>query len=195
MLDFTATTSPGSAPSPPRAAELLNFYRGGTVSMQPVSPAPARHDTRTLRGWQRRALVKYLGAEPRDFLAVATPGSGKTAFALRIAAELLGHRAVEQITVVVPTEHLKIQWAQAAGRQGTLAGPEVLQLQPPDLAGVPRRSRHLRPGGRASRRCTGCAPSSARRWSSSTRSTTAVTPRPGATPSGRHSATPPADLP
>lgn len=42
-----------------------------------------------LRAWQRRALVRYLTAKPRDFLMVATPGSGKTAFALRIASELL----------------------------------------------------------------------------------------------------------
>jgi superfamily II DNA or RNA helicase len=76
-----------------------------------------------LRGWQRRALVRYLAAQPRDFLAVATPGSGKTAFALRVAAELLGHRAVEQITVVVPTEHLKVQWALAAQRHGLALDP------------------------------------------------------------------------
>ncbi|WP_163747863.1 hypothetical protein [Mycobacterium noviomagense] len=37
--------------------------------------------TRALRGWQRRALVRYLTAKPRDFLLVATPGAGKTAFA------------------------------------------------------------------------------------------------------------------
>jgi superfamily II DNA or RNA helicase len=41
--------------------------------------------TRALRGWQRRASVRYLTAKPRDFLLVATPGA-KTAFALRIAA-------------------------------------------------------------------------------------------------------------
>jgi superfamily II DNA or RNA helicase len=41
---------------------------------------------RPLRGWQRRAMVKYLAGQPRDFLAVATPGSGKTTFALRVAA-------------------------------------------------------------------------------------------------------------
>ena len=51
--------------------------------------------TQALRGWQRRALVKYLAAKPRDFLAVATPGAGKTTFALRIVAELLGDGTVE----------------------------------------------------------------------------------------------------
>ncbi|OBJ34169.1 hypothetical protein A5621_19325 [Mycobacterium colombiense] len=80
--------------------------------------------TGVLRGWQRRALVKYLAAQPRDFLAVATPGSGKTTFALRVAAELLGQRAVEHVTVVVPTEHLKVQWAQAAQRYGLALDPK-----------------------------------------------------------------------
>ncbi|WP_394334594.1 DEAD/DEAH box helicase [Mycobacterium avium] len=76
-----------------------------------------------MRGWQRRALVKYLTAQPRDFLAVATPGSGKTTFALRIAAELLAQRAVAQVTVVVPTEHLKVQWARAAAGVGIELDP------------------------------------------------------------------------
>jgi superfamily II DNA or RNA helicase len=76
-----------------------------------------------LRGWQRRALVKYLAAKPRDFLAVATPGAGKTTFALRIVAELLAEGTVETVTIVVPTEHLKIQWAQAAARVGIALDP------------------------------------------------------------------------
>jgi len=86
--------------------------------------ADAAPSTQALRGWQRRALVKYLAAKPRDFLAVATPGSGKTTFALRIAAELLAENAVEQVTVVVPTEHLKVQWAQAAARAGIALDPK-----------------------------------------------------------------------
>ncbi|KMO79288.1 hypothetical protein BST22_12700 [Mycolicibacterium chubuense] len=86
--------------------------------------ADAAPSTQTLRGWQRRALVKYLSAQPRDFLAVATPGSGKTTFALRIVAELLAQRTVEAVTIVVPTEHLKIQWAQAAARQGIALDPK-----------------------------------------------------------------------
>jgi superfamily II DNA or RNA helicase len=69
-------------------------------------------------------LVRYLAAQPRDFLAVATPGSGKTAFALRVAGELLADGAVEQLTVVVPTEHLKTQWALAAARVGIALDPK-----------------------------------------------------------------------
>ena len=80
--------------------------------------------TRALRGWQRRALVRYLTAKPRDFLLVATPGAGKTAFALRIAAELLADRSVDAITVVVPTEHLKTQWALAAAADGIALDPK-----------------------------------------------------------------------
>ncbi|KUI29886.1 hypothetical protein AU196_03065 [Mycobacterium sp. IS-1742] len=86
--------------------------------------AYAAPDTQALRGWQRRALVRYLAARPRDFLAVATPGAGKTTFALRIAGELLPVDTVERVTVVVPTEHLKIQWALAASRVGIALDPK-----------------------------------------------------------------------
>ncbi|PPJ23545.1 hypothetical protein C5E45_28775 [Nocardia nova] len=72
----------------------------------------------SLRAWQRRALTRYLTTKPRDFLAVATPGAGKTTFALRLATELLTDRTVDQVTVVAPTEHLKHQWSAAAARIG-----------------------------------------------------------------------------
>src|SRR6478609_8130561 len=81
-------------------------------------------DTQALRSWQRRALVRYLAAQPRDFLAVATPGSGKTAFALRVAGELLAEGTVDRVTVAVPTEHLKIQWALAAAGVGIALDPK-----------------------------------------------------------------------
>ncbi|WP_230689636.1 DEAD/DEAH box helicase [Catellatospora paridis] len=63
-------------------------------------------------------MVEYLRRRSPDFLAVATPGAGKTTFALRIAAELLADGSVDAVTVVAPTEHLKLQWAQAAARVG-----------------------------------------------------------------------------
>ena len=81
-----------------------------------VAESPAAQ--RPLRAWQRRALTKYLAAKPKDFLAVATPGAGKTTFGLRVAAELLADRTIESITIVAPTEHLKHQWAQAAAAVG-----------------------------------------------------------------------------
>ena len=76
-----------------------------------------------LRAWQRSALVSYLRTNPRDFLAVATPGAGKTTFALRIASELLTSGVVQGVTVVAPTEHLKLQWALAAARVGIMLDP------------------------------------------------------------------------
>src|SRR5215207_3247183 len=76
-----------------------------------------------LRTWQRRALSAYLLKRPTDFLAVATPGAGKTTFALRVAAELLADRTVAAVTVVTPTEHLKNQWAQAAAALGIPLDP------------------------------------------------------------------------
>ena len=85
--------------------------------------ASAAPSTQALRSWQRRALVKYLAAKPRDYLAVATPGAGKTTFALRIAGELLAEGVVERITIVVPTEHLKVQWAQAGAAAGIALDP------------------------------------------------------------------------
>ncbi len=68
-------------------------------------------------------MEKYLTEQPRDFLAVATPGAGKTTFALTVAAELLGRRIIDRITIVAPTEHLKVQWAEAAGRAGIPIDP------------------------------------------------------------------------
>ncbi len=88
-----------------------------TASDVPVhAPAP-------LRSWQRAALVSYLRQAPRDFLAVATPGAGKTTFALRIASELLSAGVVQSVTVVAPTEHLKAQWALAAAKVGLSLDP------------------------------------------------------------------------
>ena len=86
---------------------------------QLVSP-----ETRPLRAWQRSALARYLATSPQDFLAVATPGAGKTTFALRVAAELLRDRMIDAVTVVTPTEHLKYQWASAAVASGIAIDPE-----------------------------------------------------------------------
>jgi superfamily II DNA or RNA helicase len=69
-----------------------------------------------LRGWQQHAYAEYFQANKRDFLVVATPGAGKTTYALTVARELLDRREVMSITIVTPTEHLKFQWAQAAAR-------------------------------------------------------------------------------
>ncbi|NYE35224.1 superfamily II DNA or RNA helicase [Nocardioides cavernae] len=77
----------------------------------------------SLRAWQQAAMDTYQSRQPRDFLAVATPGAGKTTFALTVAADLLSRRVVDRITVVAPTEHLKTQWAEAAARAGIPIDP------------------------------------------------------------------------
>ncbi|WP_019192895.1 DEAD/DEAH box helicase [Corynebacterium timonense] len=59
-----------------------------------------------------------MATKPRDFLAVATPGAGKTTFALTLASSLLDDKTVQRVIVVVPTEHLKHQWSDAAKRFG-----------------------------------------------------------------------------
>jgi len=76
-----------------------------------------------LRAWQHAAMTAYFDRLPRDFLAVATPGAGKTTFALSVAAELLGRRLVDRVVVVAPTEHLKVQWAGAAAKAGIPLDP------------------------------------------------------------------------
>ncbi len=86
-------------------------------------PDESASGTPPLRTWQRRALSAYLLRRPVDFLAVATPGAGKTTLALRVAAELLSDRTVAAVTVVTPTEHLKNQWALAAARTGIPLDP------------------------------------------------------------------------
>ncbi|HVU92567.1 MAG TPA: DEAD/DEAH box helicase family protein, partial [Jatrophihabitans sp.] len=72
-----------------------------------------------LRAWQRAALEEYR-SEPRrrDFLVTATPGSGKTTFALTLARHLVDERIVDRVVVVCPTDHLRTQWATAADTAG-----------------------------------------------------------------------------
>jgi superfamily II DNA or RNA helicase len=66
-----------------------------------------------LRKWQREALEKFL-SNNEDFLCVATPGSGKTRFALAAAARSIERGEAVFVVVVVPTKHMRNQWAKAA---------------------------------------------------------------------------------
>ena len=84
-------------------------------------PVPRRR----LRAWQVEALAGYRATASRDFLVTATPGSGKTAFALSLAAELLESREVSRVIVVAPTDHLRTQWAQAALQAGIVLDPTL----------------------------------------------------------------------
>ena len=110
------------------AADGVEEAHFGGFAAEHLSPAyPQRAPWGTaqrLRAWQAEALDRYfaldgpdgVGGGPRDFLAAATPGAGKTTFALRLASELMRRRVIDRIVVVAPTEHLKTQWADAAAR-------------------------------------------------------------------------------
>ncbi|MEX2625820.1 MAG: DEAD/DEAH box helicase family protein [Ilumatobacteraceae bacterium] len=84
--------------------------------------------TVTLRPWQRDAFDAFLASSSPDFLAVATPGAGKTTFALTCARALLAHEprplVPPPVVVVAPTSHLKIQWSLAAHRMGLQLDPD-----------------------------------------------------------------------
>lgn len=115
-----------------RTVDEPHFGSFAAEHLPPSFPQRAPWGTaQRLRAWQAEALDAYFGADgpdgvgkgPRDFLAAATPGAGKTTFALRLASELLRRGVIDRIIVVAPTEHLKTQWADAAGRVGLRLDP------------------------------------------------------------------------
>ncbi len=115
-------TGPASTPQHPSSS--------AASQLPPAFPARAPWGAAgSLRAWQAEAIDLYRERSPRDFLAVATPGAGKTTFALRIATELLESRTVRRVTVVAPTEHLKKQWADAAARVGIRLDPRFSNAQ------------------------------------------------------------------
>jgi superfamily II DNA or RNA helicase len=79
--------------------------------------------TVNLRPWQRAAFDQFRAHDGPDFLAVATPGAGKTTFALACARATLAD-ATRRLVVVAPTSHLKIQWSLAAHRMGLQLDPD-----------------------------------------------------------------------
>ena len=91
-----------------------------------------------LRPWQKAAFDAFVRADARDFLAVATPGAGKTTFALTVARhELAAHGG--RLVVVAPTAHLKLQWARAAASFGLHLDPSWSAADgrlPADMHGV-----------------------------------------------------------
>src|SRR5206468_5267730 len=97
---------------------------GHPMSAQPSVGMPAA-PAMSLRGWQREALARYLAAGTADYLVTATPGAGKTTFALAVAATLLGRRAIDRVIVVCPTDHLRTQWADAASAVGLALDPTL----------------------------------------------------------------------
>jgi len=91
--------------------------------MSTPPPDLDRNASIRLRPWQRAAFDLFRAHERPDFLAVATPGAGKTTFALTCARWALGEQR-RRLIVVAPTSHLKTQWAQAAHRLGLELDPD-----------------------------------------------------------------------
>jgi superfamily II DNA or RNA helicase len=111
--------------------------------MDPDMATAARAETlvpqttsRPLRAWQQAALSSYEEASPKDFLVTATPGAGKTTFALTLAARLLTRREVARVIVVCPTDHLRMQWADAADAMGIALDPNLTNAVGPVRAGT-----------------------------------------------------------
>jgi superfamily II DNA or RNA helicase len=89
-----------------------------------------------LRTWQRAALAAYHQADRSDFLVTATPGAGKTTFALAVAQTLLTRRVIDRVVVVCPTDHLRTQWADAAARIGIELDPTLSNAVGPVRPGL-----------------------------------------------------------
>jgi superfamily II DNA or RNA helicase len=96
--------------------------------------------TYQLRQWQELAYREYLSEDYRDFLLVATPGAGKTLFALRTAHALIQNGTVDRLVVVCPTRHLKEQWTEKAAPIGIHLDPkwgnDRLEAEAADYHGV-----------------------------------------------------------
>jgi superfamily II DNA or RNA helicase len=97
-----------------------------------------------LRPWQRAAFDLFARHEGPDFLAVATPGAGKTTFALTCARWALATER-RRLVVVAPTSHLKMQWALAAHRLGLELDPEWTPAGglAPDVHGLVTTYQHV----------------------------------------------------
>lgn len=70
---------------------------------------------RSPRKWQAEALQAYREKDAQDFLAVVTPGAGKTFWGLAVATTV---EEAERLIVVCPTTEIKNQWGEEAKQFG-----------------------------------------------------------------------------
>lgn len=83
-------------------------------------------DLSNMRAWQSEAIKKYIDMEyPKNYTVAATPGAGKTNFALNLAKLLVAKKMIDRIIIIVPTDHLRSQWALAASKLGISLDPTL----------------------------------------------------------------------
>ena len=106
------------------------------VSVNAVRATPVISKLQSgLREWQQKAL--FIALSKTDFsLFVATPGAGKTRFALSVGGTLLAQNEVARIVVVTPLTHLKYQWQKAAAKMGISLSVERESREPADHHGL-----------------------------------------------------------
>ncbi len=74
-----------------------------------------------IRPWQAQALDSFIKHDHKDFLCVATPGAGKTTFSLVATRHVLAHSEnISRVIIVVPSAHLREQWADAGAKLGLI---------------------------------------------------------------------------
>lgn len=84
------------------------------------------------RKWQVNAMrdlliwLRKLEREPHKlgFLVEATPGAGKTRFAIDVIREMMQTGRIQQVVVVVPTKRLETQWYEACAELGVKIDPQ-----------------------------------------------------------------------
>lgn len=84
-----------------------------------------------LREWQQRAKDAFLAADKPNFLVSATPGAGKTIFALDLARDLVAAGRVQRVVIVVPSDPLRQQWADQGDDFGLNEGNRTELVAPP----------------------------------------------------------------
>lgn len=103
-----------------RGPELTSAARGSSPGDR------LRSTTAGLRPWQRAAHEAWESAgRPRDWLVEATPGAGKTRFALHLVRRGLDYDPTLSVAIVCPTSHLRTQWQMAAHRAGIELATEL----------------------------------------------------------------------
>ena len=165
------TGTPTSPGSPTRAP-------AGTTADGSTPGRPGRRTLR-LRPWQRTALDAYQTTERSDFLAVATPGAGKTTFALTAARLSLAPPAADASWWWPPPGTSSSSGRRRPSSSASTSTPNGRRPTASRLTSTASSP----PTSRWRRRPTRSAPSWPAVWPSSTRCTTPATTWPGATAS------------